>query len=88
VGKRFEISGSLARPLKVKKIGEVPRALLQLLNPFAPAERKVELASTRGLSTRAWTTVVGWNPGESAFPDAMTHESSLALFTLAKSSKD
>lgn len=56
---------------------------LHLPNPFVPSatnnENKVE--HIEGLSTRAWTTTVGWHPGESAFPTAMTHESKLVLIS-------
>jgi hypothetical protein len=88
VGKKLELSGPLVHPLKVRKIREVPRRLLHLINPFAPTERKEEFESTRGLSVRAWTTVVGWHVGGSAFPDAMTHESSMGLFSLSTPSKE
>jgi hypothetical protein len=40
------------------------------------AARRIEPGS------RAWTTLVGWRPGASAFADPMTHESRLILFTL------
>ena len=88
VGKKLELSGPLVRPFKVRKIREVPRRLLHVINPFAPLERKQEFESTRGLSVRAWTSVVGWNAGGSAFPDAMTHESSMGLISLSKASKE
>ena len=88
VGKKAELSGPLVRPLKVKKLGDVPKVLLQLINPLAVSERKIELETTRQLSTRAWATTVGWHPGASAFPDPMTHESSMGLFTLSGKSRD
>jgi len=34
-----------------------------------------------GLGSRAWTSLVGWHPGGSAFADPMTHESQLNLLT-------
>jgi hypothetical protein len=87
-GKKLELSGPLVRPFKARKIREVPRRLLHLINPIAPLERKEEFESTRGLSVRAWTSVVGWNAGGSAFPDALTHESSMGLISLTKTSKE
>ena len=36
-----------------------------------------------GMSTRAWTTIVGWHPGESAFPDADTDEPDSDLISFA-----
>ena len=88
VGKKIELRGPLVRPLKVKRLHDVPKALLQLINPFAVPEPKVEFESTRDTSTRAWATTVGWHPGASAFPDPMTHESSMGLFTLGRKSRD
>jgi hypothetical protein len=88
VGKKVEVGGPLVRPFKVRKIREVPRRLLQLFNLFAPLERKEELESTRGLSARAWSSVVGWNPGGSAFSDPMTHEASMGLISFSKGSKE
>jgi hypothetical protein len=88
VVKKVEIGGPLVRPFKVRKIREFPRRLLQLINLFAPLERKEELESTRGLSARAWSSVVGWNPGGSAFSDPMTHEASMGLISFSKGSKD
>jgi hypothetical protein len=88
VVKKIELGGPVIKPLKVKKLSEVPRVILQLINPFAPSERKIEFQTTRGLSTRAWSTVVGWHPGGSAFSDPMTHEPSMALVSLNRSSRD
>jgi hypothetical protein len=44
---------------------------------FAPTETKrtrANLKPVEGLDRRAWTTVVGWHPGRSAFPGAETSE--------------
>jgi hypothetical protein len=87
-GKKVELRGPLVRPLKAKKLRDVPKALLQLINPFAVPEPKVEFESTHETSTRAWATTVGWHPGASAFPDPMTHESSMGLFTLSGKTRD
>jgi len=38
------------------------------------------LRPIEGMDTRAWTTVVGWHPGESAFPSAETHQGGWPLF--------
>ena len=88
VRKNVELSGPLVRPFRARKIGEIPKRLLQLLNPFAPSERKEELESTRGLSARAWSSTVGWHPGGSAFSDAVTHEPTMSLISAVKGSKD
>src|SRR6184192_3056775 len=79
VRKNVELRGPLVKPFTVRKVTDVPKRLLQLINPFSPSERKEELESTRGLSARAWSSTVGWNPGGSAFSDAMTHEASMSL---------
>ena len=88
VRKNVELSGPLIRPFKARKIGEIPKRLWQLLNPFAPSERKEELESTRGLSARAWSSTVGWHPGGSAFSDAVTHEPTMSLISMGKASRD
>ena len=38
------------------------------------------LKPVEGLEPRAWTTVVGWHPGESAFVTGETHEGGWCLF--------
>ena len=88
VKKNVEVSGPVVKPFTVRKISEVPKRLLQLINPFTPPERKAELESTRGLSARAWSSTVGWNPSGSAFSDAVTHEPSMSLISFSRSSKD
>ena len=53
------------------------------LHWLAPAETKKSnenLKPVAGLAPRAWTTVVGWHPGESAFATGERHESRLCLF--------
>jgi len=50
------------------------------LAPQEKVETRNNWEPVKGLSPRAWTTVVGWNTGESAFPDPVTHKSQLDLF--------
>jgi hypothetical protein len=88
VKKNVQISGPLVKPLTARKITDVPKRLLQLINPFATTERMEGLESTRGLSARAWSSTVGWNPGGSAFSDATTHESSMSLISFSRPTKD
>jgi hypothetical protein len=88
VKKNVEVSGPLVRPFTVRRITEVPKRLLQLINPFAASEHKDGLETTRGLSARAWSSTVGWHPGGSAFSDPMTHEPSMSLITFSKAPKD
>ena len=50
---------------------------------FAPAERKPaqeNLKPVAGLDTRAWSTVVGWHPGASAFATAENGPGRLTFF--------
>ncbi len=67
-----------------KRVVEVPRRVLHLINPFAPSEPKEGLENLRDLSPRAWTTTVGWHSGGASFADAVTHESSFG-FSLNRS---
>jgi hypothetical protein len=82
---QIKVSGPLAQPFKEGTFSQKSRGLLQLINPFAPVGPKPEIEKrTKGLSTRAWSTTVGWNPGGSAFPDATTHEAGLVLVSVHK----
>jgi len=50
---------------------------------LAPAALKKATENPKpvgGLDPRAWTTVVGWHPGESAFATGEKHEGRLCLF--------
>jgi hypothetical protein len=44
------------------------------LAPIQKAKARENLKPIEGLDPRAWTTVVGWHPGESAFPNSETSE--------------
>jgi len=39
------------------------------LAPAQPADTRNNREPIEGLSPQAWTTTVGWHPGQSAFPD-------------------
>lgn len=82
--KRLHLSGSLVEPLKSRPASEIPKRVVQLFNPFAPAEPKPEPPRVEKLSPRAWTTVAGWNPGRSAFADPVTHESQMGLIKFSR----
>jgi hypothetical protein len=86
VKKKLRVSGPLVRPFKAKKITEVPRRLLHLINPFARPEPKEGLENIRDLSPRAWTSIVGWHSGGSSFQDAVTHEPTMSLISVSPSS--
>jgi len=81
--RHFRISGPLVRPFKAKKIREVPKRLLHVINPFARDEES-DLKGLPRLSSQAWTTTVGWHPGSSAFADPVSHESSMSLISISK----
>ena len=83
VGKKLRLRGPLIHPFKGRKLAEVPRRVLHLVNPFAPTGPE-PTEHTQKLSARAWTSSVGLHPGMSAFPDAATHESSLSLVSLSR----
>jgi len=84
LGNELKMSGPLVQTFKVKRVSDVPRRALQLINPFAPVEHVEQVERTSGLSTRAWATTVGLHPGGSAFPDAATHESTMTLIAIGR----
>jgi hypothetical protein len=85
--KKFRISGPLVRPFKAKKITEVPRRLLHLINPFARTDSPSgsSMQTVRDLSPRAWTTAVGWHSGGSSFQNEITHEPQMNLLSVGSS---
>jgi len=82
LGRHWSASGPLVWPFKGRRVLDAPRRFLHLFNPFARRAAVEEGPAPRDLEPRAWTTVVGWNPSKSAFPDVTTHESTLGLFRL------
>jgi hypothetical protein len=86
---RSTLGGPLAQPFLSRRPSEIPGRMLHLVNPFAPLDASAAIHRTpaaRDLSARSWATVVGWNPGRSAFPDETAHEAGGLL--LIKCSKD
>jgi len=84
VEKKVSVSGPLVQTFKVKRVSDVPRRMLHLINPFAPAERVEQFERTPDLSTRAWASTVGFHPGGSAFADATTHEPTMTLLSIGR----
>jgi hypothetical protein len=84
VGKDFQLSGPLVRPFKSKKLREVPRRLLHLINPFALVEPRKEIEPIREVSPRAWTSTVGWSTGRSSAPVEVTHEPTMSLISVSR----
>jgi hypothetical protein len=85
VKKHLQARGPLVHLFQAHKVAELPRRLLHLVNPFAKTAPKPEVENAREVSPNAWTAAVGWNPGGSAFPDPVTHEASLGLFSVSGS---
>jgi hypothetical protein len=72
-----------APPSKGAKLRDFPRRFLHSINPFARTAPAEQVQRTGSLSPRAWTSTVGWHPGQSAFPDPLTHESSMGMTVLS-----
>ncbi len=86
---RLEVRGPVVHVLKGKGFWAFPERLFSLLNPFRPRERReeVRVKGVGRLSTRPWTAIAGWNPGQSAFPDATTSTFGLTLVSLNPTSR-
>ena len=88
VGKKYTVTGVLVRPFKATKLHKAGSGLVKLLqaiNPFSRGSDSTEEARFEGdLSTRAWTSSVGWHPGASGFPDAVTHEVGLTFVSVSR----
>ena len=85
VRKKITVSGPLVQPFKSKRLRDVPKRLWHLVSPLAAAEPKPAYERTPGLSTRAWSTTVGWTPGRSAFQDEVTHEPTMSFISFSRS---
>ncbi len=87
--KQVQVGGPLGSALKTRKVLDIPKRVLGLINPLAPTapQPQPETPRTAKISPNAWTTVVGWNPGGSAFPNPETHEPQMRLLTLSSGSK-
>lgn len=60
---------TVASPAATTSVGELH---FHWLAPTQPAVLQNDREPVAGLSPQAWTTTVGWHPGESAFPDDNT----------------
>ena len=58
----------------------VEKPKVHWLAPVAMTNSAVILKPAEGLDPQAWTTVVGWYPGESAFATGEMHRSKLSVF--------
>jgi hypothetical protein len=88
VGKKYTVTGLLVWPIKAIKLhkaGSALTKLLQAINPFSRENDATEEARFEGeLSTSAWTSSVGWHPGASGFPNAVTHEVGLTFVSVGR----
>jgi hypothetical protein len=73
---KLHLSGPVASTLPSKSAGDFTRRFLRLFNPVSSARQNLPPgAEVSGpVNTRAWSTLVGWSPGRSAFPDEQHHE--------------
>ena len=71
---KVHVSGPLASPLKAKSPSDLSHRVLHLFSPFSNVDPNVPAGATGPVNTRAWSTIVGWSPGRSAFPDEHYHE--------------
>jgi len=58
----------------------VQKSKFHWLAPAALKKTRETPKPVGGLDPRAWTTVVGWHPGESAFATGERHEPGVCLF--------
>jgi hypothetical protein len=73
---KMRLTGPLVRPLKAKSGSDFGRRVLHLFSPFSDEQPNLPPgAEVSGpVNTRAWSTLVGWTPGRSAFPDDTWHD--------------
>lgn len=71
---QLRVTGPVVQSLKAKNPEDFSRRVLHLVSPFAKEQPSWQTASTGPVNTRAWSTIVGWNPGDTAFPDETHHE--------------
>jgi hypothetical protein len=71
------LSGPVATTLKSKSAGDFSKRVLKLFNPLSAQNQNLPttVSTASGpVSTRSWSSIVGWSPGQSAFPDEHFHE--------------
>jgi hypothetical protein len=57
-----------------------PGLMKRIFLPERRDEGKID--RVEGESSQAWATIVGWNPGQSSFPDPVNHEARLYLLSI------
>jgi hypothetical protein len=82
LGKHLQLEGPLVAPMKSKKIWDFPRKFLQMISPFSKSSGSAPTEDVP-VESRAWSTIVGWTPGQSPFPDDTHHEPQLRLLSIS-----
>lgn len=82
---RVQTEGALTYLFSGTNLFEIPGRLWNLVVPSSSTVQAEPIRREGGLSSRPWTSIVGWAPGGSAFPDPTTHELSIGLFTFGGS---
>lgn len=73
---KVHLSGPVATTLKSKSAADLGHRVLRLFSPFSSAPQNLPSgAEVSGpVPTRAWSTIVGWSPGRTGFPDEQHHD--------------
>ncbi len=79
---KARITGPLVHPAKAKSLLDFSWRLLDLVNPFAKSAAPDQRLRVQR-DSRAWSTVVGWSPGRSAFPDDEHQQGGLRLLSVS-----
>jgi hypothetical protein len=65
-------------------ISTVEKSEFHWLAPANPPGLVENRNGVAGLDTRPWTEIVGWHPGESAFPNAENFSTEMPLFCIGQ----
>jgi hypothetical protein len=63
---QMEQHATISSAAAISSVGELK---LNWLAPSKPADWRKSREPVESSSPQAWTTIVGWHPGQSAFPD-------------------
>jgi hypothetical protein len=71
---KVRVSGPLVGPVKAKTASDFSRKVAHLFSPFASEEFNPQSVPSGPRTAQAWSAIVGWHPGGSAFPTESQHE--------------